>query len=89
MFVKVNFIIFFSFLVIFRQIVARTILETLRVVTDDAADVDAVLNVMNKLADDVGKFKLTLQIKPTMKNAKLSHQRFGPKSGPNQELGFP
>ena len=38
-----------------RQIVARTILETLRVVTDDAADVDAVLNVMNKLADDVGK----------------------------------
>ena len=34
---------------------ARTILETLRVVTDDAADVDAVLNVMNKLADDVGK----------------------------------
>lgn len=32
---------------------ARTILETLRVVTDDAADVEAVLNVMNKLADDV------------------------------------
>ena len=39
----------------FRQIVARTILETLRVVTDDASDVEAVLNVMTKLADDVGK----------------------------------
>ena len=49
-------------------------------VTDDAADVDAVLNVMNKLADDVGKLKLILHIKPTMKNDKLSHQRFGPKS---------
>ena len=55
-------------------------------VTDDAADVDAVLNVMNKLADDVGKLKLILHIKPTMKNDKLSHQRFGPKSGPNQEF---
>jgi len=36
-----------------RQIVARTILETLRVVTDDPQDVQSVLNVMNKLADDV------------------------------------
>lgn len=37
--------------------VARTILETLRVVTDEPADVTAVLNVMNKLADDAGKFQ--------------------------------
>ena len=34
---------------------ARTILETLRVVTDDPDDVNSVLNVMTKLADDVGK----------------------------------
>ncbi len=39
----------------FRQIVARTVLETLRSVVDDPSDVDAVLNVMNKLADDVGE----------------------------------
>ena len=51
-------------------------------VTDDAADVDAVLNVMNKLADDVGKLKLILHIKPTMKNDKLIHQRFGPQEWP-------
>ena len=38
-----------------RQVVARTILETLRVVTDDPDDVNSVLNVMTKLADDVGK----------------------------------
>lgn len=38
-----------------RQIVARTVLETLRAVVDDPHDVDAVLNVMNKLADDVGE----------------------------------
>ena len=50
-------------------------------VTDDAADVDAVLNVMNKLADDVGKLKLSFQTKQFMKNAKLSHQRFGLLSG--------
>ena len=37
-----------------RQIVARTVLETLRVVTGQTDDVTAVLNVMNKLADDVG-----------------------------------
>lgn len=40
----------------FRQIVARTILETLRSSIDDENDVDAVLNVMNRLADDAGKF---------------------------------
>ena len=34
---------------------ARTILDTLRVVVDDADDITAVLNVMSKLADDVGK----------------------------------
>ena len=39
----------------FRQVVARTILETLRVVTDDSDDVNSVLNVMSRLADDVGK----------------------------------
>jgi hypothetical protein len=39
----------------FRQIVARTVLETLRVVTGQPDNVTAVLNVMNKLADDVGK----------------------------------
>ena len=33
--------------------VARTILETLRVVTDDPDDVNSVLNVMTRLADDV------------------------------------
>jgi len=33
--------------------VARTVLETLRVVVDDPADVDAVLAVMGQLADDV------------------------------------
>ena len=41
-------------LVFFRQIVARTVLETLRVVTGQTEDVSAVLNVMSKLADDVG-----------------------------------
>ncbi len=40
---------------LFRQIVARTVLETLRVVVDDANDVAVVLQVMNKLADDVGE----------------------------------
>jgi hypothetical protein len=42
---------FFSF----RQIVARTILETLRVVTGQPENVTAVLNVMKKLADDCGQ----------------------------------
>ena len=42
-------------LISFRQVVARTILETLRVVTEDPEDVNSVLNVMTKLADDVGK----------------------------------
>ena len=37
---------------------ARTILETLRAVVDDPSDVDAVLSVMNKLADDVGEWRL-------------------------------
>ena len=40
---------------LYRQVVARTILETLRVVTDEVDDVAVVLNVMSKLADDVGK----------------------------------
>ena len=40
---------------IFRQFIARTILDTLRLVTDTPEDVEAVLKVMNKLADDVGK----------------------------------
>ena len=44
-----------SLYMFYRQVVARTILETLRVVTDDADDVTAVLNVMSRLADDVGK----------------------------------
>ena len=44
----------FFFLLFFRQIVARTVLETLRVVTGQSDDVTGVLNVMNKLADDVG-----------------------------------
>ena len=35
---------------------ARQVLETLRVVTDDASDIAAVLKVMNKLADDGGGF---------------------------------
>ena len=35
-----------------RQIVARTVLETLRAISDDAEDVDAVLSVISKLADD-------------------------------------
>ncbi len=48
---KVNYDWSISF---FRQIVARTVLETLRVVTGQTEDVTAVLNVMNKLADDVG-----------------------------------
>ena len=39
---------------LFRQIVARTVLETLRVVTGQPENVTGVLNVMNKLADDVG-----------------------------------
>ena len=43
----------YSSLLIFRQVVARTILETLRVVTDDPDDVNSVLNVMTKLADDI------------------------------------
>lgn len=42
-----------------RQIVARTLLETLRTVTDDEDDVHTVLQVMNKLADDVGKYYLS------------------------------
>ena len=37
--------------------VARTVLETLRAVVDDPNDVDAVLNVMKKLSDDMGKLK--------------------------------
>ena len=43
------------FLKHFRQFIARTILDTLRLVTEAPEDVEAVLNVMNKLADDVGK----------------------------------
>ena len=43
------------FFVIYRQFIARTILDTLRLVTDAPEDVEAVLKVMNKLADDVGK----------------------------------
>ena len=42
-------------LLIYRQFIARTILDTLRLVTDTPEDVEAVLKVMNKLADDVGK----------------------------------
>ena len=52
--VVVNFNLFLSFPPFFRQIVARTVLETLRVVTGQAENVSAVLSVMNKLADDVG-----------------------------------
>jgi len=54
------FILFYSAplvilnLFLFRQIVARTVLETLRVVTGQVENVTAVLAVMNKLADDVG-----------------------------------
>ena len=40
---------------IFRQFIARTVLDTLRLVTDIPEDVEAVLKVMNKLADDLGK----------------------------------
>merc|ERR1712024_340842 len=36
-----------------RQFITRTILDTLRLVTDVSSEVEAVLNVMNKLADDV------------------------------------
>ena len=39
----------------FRQFIARTVLDTLRLVTDTAEDVEDVLKVMNKLADDLGK----------------------------------
>ena len=46
--------------------VARTVLETLRAVVTEPEDVEAVLNVMNKLADDVGKLKNYLPLnKPT------------------------
>ena len=38
-----------------RQIVARTLLETLRAVIDEDDDVEAALAVMNMLADDVGE----------------------------------
>ena len=41
---------------IFRQFIARTVLDTLRLVTDLPDDVEAVLKVMNKLADDLGKW---------------------------------
>ncbi len=44
-----------AFSLSFRQVVARTILETLRAVVDEKDDVEAVLNVMNRLADDQGK----------------------------------
>jgi len=36
-----------------RQFIARTVLDTLRLVTDLPEDVEAVLKVMNKLADDL------------------------------------
>jgi len=36
-----------------RQFIARTVLDTLRLVTDLPDDVEAVLKVMNKLADDL------------------------------------
>ena len=45
---------FFS--IFFRQFIARTVLDTLRLVTDTAEDVEDVLKVMNKLADDLGKW---------------------------------
>lgn len=54
--------LFFTF---FRQIVARTVLETLRVVTGQPENVASVLNVMNKLADDVGKCDDVLTINIT------------------------
>ena len=43
-------------LIFFRQFIARTVLDTLRLVTDTAEDVEDVLKVMNKLADDLGKW---------------------------------
>ena len=48
-----NMLMIFFF--IFRQFIARTVLDTLRLVTDLPDDVEAVLKVMNKLADDLGK----------------------------------
>lgn len=38
-----------------RQMVARTVLETLRQVTDAPEDVEAVFAVVSRLAQDVGK----------------------------------
>ena len=49
-------VLIFVFLIFFRQFIARTVLDTLRLVTDTAEDVEDVLKVMNKLADDLGKW---------------------------------
>ena len=35
-------------------------MDTLRLVTDVSSEVEAVLNVMNKLADDVGRYHFFL-----------------------------
>ena len=60
--------------------VARTILETLRAVVDDPNDVDAVLNVMKKLSDDVGKWKSNLYFKEEVKEFEVirAHQAVWP-----------
>ena len=55
MFYNTTLALIYISIMFYRQVVARTILETLRVVTDEVDDVAVVLNVMSKLADDVGK----------------------------------
>ena len=45
-------------IVLCRQMVARTVLDTLRQVADVSNDIEAVFAIVARLAQDVGKHKL-------------------------------
>ena len=46
---------FSEFGILMEQYITKSVLDTLRLVTDTPEDVEAVLKVMNKLAIDLGK----------------------------------
>lgn len=45
------------FFFVFRQMVARTVLDTLRQVADTREEVESVFHIVARLAQDVGKFR--------------------------------
>ena len=53
---KVYVLQLFQFSFCFRQMVARTVLDTLRQVSDTLADIEAVFGIVSRLAQDVGEY---------------------------------